>query len=350
MLTFVFGTRPERQKIRSVCRNLTSLGVPWQAVCSDQHTTLLDGLDHDPDFPNVHRLGLFASGDPIEYRDRLAERLRGALSGPRGAVVIQGDTATASAGGLAGVYLGRTVAHIEAGLRTHDLTCPWPEEGFRVQIAKLATWHYAPTALNRWHLFAEGVNKDRILVTGNPGLDLLVPLLQSRPVPFVPVQRVLVTLHRRESHGEPLKAIVGGLVAACQRFPGFEFVWPVHPNPAIQAALPSPCPPNLLLLPPLPPETFTQMLSTAYAVLTDSGGVQEEAAFLGVPCVIARDKTDRPESVEAGVAVLVGTTTDGVRVGLTQALTGGLKAVPSTCFGDGMSGQRIAGHLKEIAT
>ncbi len=349
MLTFVFGTRPERNKIRSVCRNLTSLGVPWQAVCSDQHTTLLDGLDHDPDFPNVHRLGCFASGDPIDYRDRLAERLSGALGSLRAtAVVVQGDTGTASAGAGAGHSLGLPVHHIEAGLRTHDLACPWPEEGFRTEIAQIATWHYAPTTGNQRNLADEGVPLDRIVVCGNPGLDLLVSLLQNRPVPFVPVQRVLVTLHRRESHGEPLKAIVGGLVAACQCFPHFEFVWPVHPNPAIQAALPNPCTPNLLLLPPLPPETFTQMLSTAYAVLTDSGGVQEEAAFLGVPCVIARTKTDRPESVEAGVASLVRTTTDGVRVGLYSALTGGLKAVPSTCFGDGMSGERIAEHLASV--
>lgn len=349
MLTFIFGTRPERQKIRSVCRNLTSLGVPWQAVCSDQHTTLLDGLDHDPDFPNVHRLGCFASGDPIDYPDRLAERLSGALGSLRAtAVVVQGDTGTASAGAGTGHSLGLPVHHIEAGLRTHDLACPWPEEGFRVQIAKLATWHYAPTVGNQRNLTDEGIPLDRIVACGNPGLDLLHPLLQSRPVPFVPVKRVLVTLHRRESHGEPLKRIVAGLVATCERFPSFEFVWPVHPNPAIQAALPASPPPNLLLLPPLPPETFTQMLGTAWAVLTDSGGVQEEAAFLGVPCVIARNKTDRPESVEAGVATLVGTTTDNVRVGLYSAIMGDLKASPSTCFGDGQSGERIAKHLASV--
>lgn len=351
MLTFVFGTRPERNKIRSVCRNLTRLGVPWQGVCSDQHTTLLDGLDHDPDFPGLIRLGCFASGDPIVYRDSLVRTLRSVLCNfGASRVVVQGDTGTASAGGIAGSRLDLPVHHIEAGIRTHNLSSPWPEEGFRVQIAKLATWHYAPTHWNRSHLLTEGVPEDRILVTGNPGLDLLLPVLASRPVPFVPVRRVMVTLHRRESFGEPLKRTVAGLLAAAERHPSIEFHWPVHPNPEVRKAVPDNPPPNLFLLSPLVPEVFTQMLSTSLAVLTDSGGVQEEAAFLGVPCVVAREYTDRHESVASGQALLVGSDTGRVRAGLLSAILGDLKSSPSHVFGDGQSGERIAKHLaKEVS-
>lgn len=350
MVTLLFGTRPERRKLLALALELTRRRVRWQAICSDQHTTLLDGLAEDPAFPVLHRLGAFAHGDPLAYRDALVPRLTDALRATHATLVlVQGDTATASAGGLAAHALGLPLVHLEAGLRTHDLQCPWPEEGFRVGLARLADWHYAPTEGNAAHLRDEGVPADRILVTGNPGLDPLVPLRDARPVPFVPQPRLLVTLHRRESHGAPLQRILDGLCAALQQRPGIDALWPVHPNPAVQQSLADrPLPPNLHLLPPLSPDTFSRLLAASRAVLTDSGGVQEEAAFLGVPAVIARDKTDRPESVSAGLARLAGTQTDAVRVHLLSALGFDLPATPSAVFGDGHSAPRIVDHLLTI--
>lgn len=346
MIAFIFGTRPEAHKIRPVLSECTTLGIPWQAVCTDQHTTLLEELQDDPIWAGTHHLHLPSDNDPFVYRDRAWVLLEGWLREHQPhAVAVQGDTATAAAGALAGHRLGLPVYHIEAGIRSHDFSQPFPEESFRCLISKLATWHYCASGGNRDNLLREGGSLGHVLVTGNPGMDRLREVLSGRPTPRTVSQRCMVTLHRRESFGRPLLDIVAGLVTACERHPGVEFVWPVHPNPRVAEAVPAPAdrPQNLLVLPPLDHRTFARMLATSRAVLTDSGGVQEEAAFLGVPCVVAREKTDRPESVDSGHAVVAGT---AVAEPLDQALRYGLTSSPFLGFGDGHAAPRIAAHLQ----
>lgn len=349
----IYGTRPEAVKLSKLIPLLPDAVV----IRTGQHTDLADGLLQ----PTVD-LHLPSDNDPLRYARTCEVALHGMLSKGIDAVLVQGDTASAYAGALAAHDLGLPIAHVEAGLRTGNLDDPWPEEGFRVAIDRLARWCFAPTDWAARNLELEPDHQDdrEIHVTGNTGIDALYAHTQPIQAPHQTQPRVMVTLHRRESFGQPLIHIVEGLWKTAQRYPGVEFFWPVHPNPEIQKALPTvgwmrgyrggpfegdeqvSVPRNVHLASPLPPQTFSQMLSTSRAVLTDSGGVQEEAAALGIPCVIARDATDRPESVEAGLAIVAGRTSAGVFHSLQTALSYQLRAVPSHCFGDGHAAHRIA--------
>jgi UDP-N-acetylglucosamine 2-epimerase (non-hydrolysing) len=259
-------------------------------------------------------------------------------------VIVQGDTASAYAGAIAASG-NIPVAHVEAGIRSGDDSDPWPEEIFRREIDTIASqnggWKFAPTEhakcnlLDWWHTE----------VTGNPGIDALYAHTQ----PTTDVEgRVLVTLHRRESFGAPLMAIVQGLEQAAQRYEdSLAFVWPTHPNPGVQAVLEYA--PHVLCWPPQPTVAFANLLAHSRCVVTDSGGVQEEAAALGVPCVVARDKTDRPESVDVGLAKVAGRTAAGILEGLEWALSFTKRPDPSHCFGDGHAAPRIVDHLLTAA-
>lgn len=352
MLTFVAGTRPEFVKLRPVVTALSQFhpDTPWQVVCTHQHTDLITEFLADPIWAS-HLVSAnldtwdwpATSNDPVDYVWRLHLTLEFAIKFSHAStVVVQGDTASALAGARAAHSLRLPLAHVEAGIRSHDLTNPWPEESFRVEISQLAQWHYAPSPANATILRVEGIPADQILLVGNPGLDRLAHYPRGARHP-----RVLVTLHRRESFGLPLRRILAGLADAAVAHPEVDFLWPVHPNPAVQQASHDvQFHSNIYRLPPLPSDTFTALLASSLAVLTDSGGVQEEAAFLGIPCVVARLVTDRPESVQSGHALLAG---HSPAQPLHLALTNHLHTTPFLGFGDGHTGPRIATHLATTA-
>lgn len=331
-----------------VVAELRRRGESPTIIATGQHTDLLRGTPFDDGMaPNVN-LGLAGSNDPFGYAAICEGALRAKwVRDKPELVIVQGDTASAYAGALAALNLKIPMAHIEAGIRSGDPDDPFPEEAFRIWIDDHATSWCCATASN-WRNLEAQLGKDEIwatgktLITGNPGIDALYshtkPVEQSQKGNWV-----LITLHRRESFGEPLQAIVSGLVAAAERYPDIEFCWPVHPNPKVQEALPAVKPDNLGIGPPMSTVFFAQMLSKAQAVISDSGGVQEEAAALGIPCVVAREKTDRPESVELGMAEVVGRTERGILDGLQWAL--GSRLWPSECFGDGHASPRIVDHL-----
>lgn len=348
-ITLVYGTRPEAIKLSKVAEALRAAGASPRIYCTNQHTDLLRGTPAEDVMKPDVSLGLASSNDPLAYAGIVEGALRAKWARDKpDLVVVQGDTASAYAGALAawGRY---PVAHIEAGIRSHDEKDPWPEEIFRREIDNIASqyhgWKFAPTEnakcnlLDWWHTET----------TGNPGIDALYAHTQPLQHPHKMQDRVLVTLHRRESFGVPLAQIVDGLLQAARKYPGLEFLWPTHPNPNVQAAIPEfrQLPPNVQILAPLPTVPFARMLAASRCILTDSGGVQEEAAALGVPCLVARDKTDRPESVELGLAKVVGRTPDGILQGLDWALGFQARCTPSTCFGDGESAPRIGAHLLE---
>jgi UDP-N-acetylglucosamine 2-epimerase (non-hydrolysing) len=208
------------------------------------------------------------------------------------------------AGAMAACKVSLPLAHVEAGVRTGDLNDPFPEEGYRRRISQLATWHYVPSLQHRQNLLAESVMDRRILVTGNTVVDALG---QRRNYPAV---HGLVTLHRRESFGETLREIVRGVYRVA-RWTSLNIYWPVHPNPEVRRAITeNGVPPaNLILVPPMERTHFLAMLARAAFVLTDSGGVQEEAAIWGIPCIVARHVTDRQETVDSGHAYLMGENT-----------------------------------------
>lgn len=241
--------------------------------------------------------------------------------------------------------------HLEAGVRSGNLEHPAPEEAYRREIDWNASHCFCATEDNLWNLMAERFSV-QAWVTGNTGVDAC--LERQRPVALHDRHAtVLVTLHRRESRGEPMFAIAHGLLDLAGDLPEIQFHVPLHPNNLFRDALSDvfcsiPKPRNLVVGPPLAYGTFLNKLAHCQAVLTDSGGVQEDAATLGIPCAVAREVTDRPESVASGHALVVGRTSSGVEEGLRRILDGLLRTDPSTVFGDGTASTKIADHLCAI--
>ena len=224
-------------------------------------------------------------------------------------VIVQGDTTTTFCGALAAFYKGIAVAHVEAGLRTGDLRQPFPEEMNRVLTSRLATLHFAATEGAAGNLRREGVDSSAIFVTGNTGIDAVLQVRDSLPAAEAGGKRViLVTAHRRESFGPGFLNICRALRRLAQR-DDIEIVYPVHPNPNVRAVIHAELREvaNIRLIEPLPYVAFVDQMRRAHILLTDSGGVQEEGPSLGKPVLVMREKTERPEAVEAGTALLVGT-------------------------------------------
>lgn len=273
------------------------------------------------------------------------------------AVLVQGDTTTVMTVALACFYHRIPIGHVEAGLRTWDLQNPFPEEANRVIAGKLAYWHFAPTEGARQNLLREGVPDAEILVTGNTVIDALLMSADKDlaiGIDIAPENRlVLVTSHRRENFGEPFRNICRALRALAEHNVGVQFLYPVHPNPNIKdvaneflAGLP-----NFILCEPLDYAPFIAAMKRAYIILTDSGGVQEEAPALGKPVLVLRDETERPEAVEQGVVKLVGSSYERI-VKETQRLlddesTYHAMARGVSPYGDGHAAGRIVEALRQ---
>ena len=344
---FVCGTRPELIKLRPILKEFQKRSLPFTVTFTGQHDTLAAQTGFLDEFA-VTALHLPSANDPLAYADACLTALLTSQD-PKGirGVIVQGDTASALAGGR---YARRTrlrTAHVEAGLRSHSLEDPWPEERFRTELDRNATWLFAPTPLAYKNLQSMRSYRKlaHVWLVGNTVVDAL---LQSGIRPATPderMDRVLVTLHRRESFGEPLVHIIGGLVRAAIMHPRTIFEWPVHPNPEVAKALAGThLLENIRCTGPMEYKAFLGTLATSRAVLTDSGGVVEEAATLGVPCAIARDRTERQDAIHAGLALLAGRTSDSVATAIDWALH--TTVSPSNTFGDGHAASRIADVLQ----
>ena len=313
----IFGTRPEAIKLAPVIAGLRrALGAQAvRAICTGQHGALMGqtlaslNLVPDENFDLMLRdqtpsTILRRSLDALEahFHDRRPDW-----------ILVQGDTASTLAGAFFGHLAERPVFHLEAGLRTYDRSAPWPEEGFRQVVGRIAALHLAPTPRARNHLLAEGVADSDIVVVGNPGLDSQDRMMATTVAPGRDVipegPFFLVTLHRRESLATRLEATCARLAALLERYPGHTILWPVHPNPAVMRAA------NLSfgsgheavrLCAPLSYPHFLHAQAAARLVISDSGGVQEEAPSMGTPVAIVRDKTERQDVIELGLGRLVG--------------------------------------------
>lgn len=285
------------------------------------------------------------------------------------AVLVHGDTTTSLATALAGFYAGLPVGHVEAGLRTHDICAPFPEEFNRQVASKITRWHFAPTHLSGKNLLAEGVPQSRITVTGNTVIDALHWVLASidadtarqtvltealqEMLPFAwQCQRfVLITAHRRENFGNGFVQICKALRELALRFADVHFVYPVHLNPNVQKPVRSLLSDlhNVHLIAPLDYEPFVYLLKHAHFVLTDSGGIQEEAPSLGKPVLVMRDVTERPEAVQAGTVELVGADKARIIAGVVRLLENDTHyqsmARAHNPYGDGRACQRIVDVL-----
>lgn len=358
---FVFGTRPEAIKLAPVIAELRSRRWFRVQVClTDQHGALLEQVLRvfhiRPDF----RLNVMKPGQSLfDVTTRTLGRLEPVLRSAKPDVVfVQGDTTSAFAGALAAFYRRIAVAHVEAGLRTYDLSAPFPEELNRRLIAPIARFSFAPTAVARKHLLSEKIPAEHVFVTGNTVIDALLGITRL-PEPaalrrFVPAdeQFILVTMHRRESFGVPMVRVFRALLRLTELAPRIKIVYPVHPNPNVTGPARRLLAGNqgIRLLPPLDYVSFVHLLKRCRIALSDSGGIQEEAPALGKPVLVLRDKTERPEAIRAGTARLVGT--DPARIiAETLRLLNSPRAYrsitsPRNPFGDGRAAARIADILE----
>ncbi len=356
----VFGTRPEAIKMAPVVRALRAEPRLRTVVCvTGQHRQMLDQIlatfDIAPDADlNVMEPGQSLAGltaRAVTQLDRfLADRKPDLL-------LVQGDTTTAFAAALTAFYHRVPVGHVEAGLRTGDLYSPWPEEANRTLITRLAALHFPPTAVTRDNLLREGVPAERVRLTGNPVIDALLFMVErvERDPPDIPgapddgSRMVLVTGHRRENFGDSFQAICRAIAELARRFPDVRFVYPVHLNPNVREPVNRILRPaelaNVVLLDPLPYREFIALFRRATVVLSDSGGVQEEAPTLGKPVLLMRDTTERPEAVEAGAVKLVGAGFERIVSETTRLLTDAeayrAMAAVSNPYGDGRAAERI---------
>lgn len=368
----IFGTRPEAIKLAPVVLALKAhSGIQCRICVTAQHREMLDqvlqvfGITPDTDLnmmqPNQSLASLTARG--IEMLDAYVRGEQPAV------VLVQGDTTTTFVAALAAFYNHVPVAHVEAGLRTGDLAAPWPEEANRVLTSRLAALHFAPTESNRRNLIEEGVAPERIHVTGNTVIDALLLArdeARRREVEIAGLDPrvldrarsrsiVLITGHRRESFGEGFVSICEAIYRLAQGFPDGEFVYPVHPNPNVRPVVerllhrgPGRLA-NIHVIDPLPYLAFVSLMDASTVILTDSGGVQEEAPSLGKPVLVMRDTTERPEAVEAGAVKLVGTKTEDIVRETTLLLTdaGSYRAMARAInpYGDGKATGRILDAL-----
>jgi UDP-N-acetylglucosamine 2-epimerase len=356
-----FGTRPEIIKLGPVYRALREAGAQVDAFWSGQHTDLAEGL------LDLFGIDLTHGGTGVVQEASLAgkfalitQQMQSVLgAGRHDWVVVQGDTMTAAAGALT-AFLNRVpLAHVEAGLRTGTLDSPWPEEFNRRLVTIASTLHFAPTALSRDNLLREGVPRDCIGVVGNTAVDALLHARSRIAVGYVPIDSeiadlprdrklVLATVHRRENVGAPLDDILRALRELAND--GDKLILlPVHPNPEIRAQVVRALgrQPNVRLLKPLQYTDFVFLLSRSWTVVTDSGGVQEEAPTLGLPILITRESTERPEVVEAGFGTLVGSDRDAIIAGVRRLTSSDApQLLPArNPFGDGEASRRIAERI-----
>ena len=356
----VVGTRPETIKLAPVVHALGALGIGVRLVLTGQHREMVDDLLGPLGLADVETVRL-AVMTPRQRLTPLASRLLLALDdhlggSPAELLIVQGDTTSAMAAALAAFHAGVPVAHVEAGLRSGRLDDPFPEEMNRQMIARLATWHFCPTVGAAANLAREGVGSNRVMVTGNTSIDTL-HWVRGRGLGRSAFgerregrTRVLVTLHRRESQGETMRELATTLVELVGEL-DLEVVLPLHPSPAVREALV----PTLgrcaavRLVEPLAYVDFVATLAAADVVVTDSGGVQEEAPALNTPVLVVRETTERPEALAAGCARLVGTRPEGLRGHLRSLVhhPDARRAMTErgSPFGDGRAAGRIAARL-----
>ena len=337
----VFGTRPEAIKMAPLVKEFQKYPKEFETiVCvTGQHREMLDQVLHIFDIRPDYDLNIMKQGqDLYDVTTRVLMGMRDVLKESRpDLVLVHGDTTTSTASALAAFYQQIPVGHIEAGLRTHNIYSPWPEEMNRLLTGRIATYHFAPTLLSRQNLLQENVADEKITVTGNTVIDALYWVVQkikenktlARELENIlaksgyTVSRltqgkklVLITGHRRENFGDGFISICKAIKSLSEKYPEVDFVYPMHLNPnvrkPIQEVFGESQKANMFFIEPLEYLSFVYLMEKSAIVLTDSGGIQEEAPGLGKPVLVMRDTTERPEALEAGTVKLVGTDYDKI--------------------------------------
>ena len=359
----IFGTRPEAIKLFPVVNALKAQSrIRCEVLVTAQHREMLDQVLSISGIVPDHDLDIMQPGQSLNaLTARLLEAIGGVLDQARpDRVVVQGDTATAMVGALAAYYRKIPVSHVEAGLRSHDIYQPWPEEVNRKIIGTIADQHFAPTDVSAGALRAEAIPEDRIFITGNTVIDALhwvTDRISHRPelaaglaeieTRFADKKIIGITTHRRENFGDGMENIAAAIKAIAQR-DDVACIFPVHLNPNVRAVMDRELGDlaNVAMIEPLDYPHFARLIAISHIMLTDSGGVQEEAPALGKPVLVMRDTTERPEGVTAGTAKLIGTDKDRIVSEIFTLLDDdaahSAMARAHNPFGDGKASQRIA--------
>jgi UDP-N-acetylglucosamine 2-epimerase (non-hydrolysing) len=353
----IVGTRPEAIKMAPVVRALRRRAdVETIVISTGQHREMLDQILGPFDVRVDHELALM---EPNQSLFRLTSKAvdafeRALESLAPSFLLVQGDTTTAFVAALCAFYAKVPVGHVEAGLRTDDRYAPFPEEINRRLVSQLASLHFAPTEQNRARLLAEGAPAASVFVTGNTVVDALFDAVElDVAAPAVPAGKrvVLVTAHRRESFGAPLEAMFGALAELARAYDDVHIVYPVHLNPNVQAPARAILGdvPNVTLCAPLGYFEFVKLMAKSRLILTDSGGIQEEAPSLGVPVLVLRNETERTEAIAAGTVRLVGTDRAKI-VAEARRLLDDERAWQEMSravnpYGDGRAAERIVTHV-----
>ena len=379
-IMLVFGTRPEAIKMAPLVKEFQKFPDKFETVVcvTGQHREMLDQVLHIFEISPDYDLNIMKQGqDLYDVTARVLTGMRDVLKEAQpNVVLVHGDTTTSTAAALAAFYQQIPVGHVEAGLRTHDIYSPWPEEMNRQITGRIATYHFAPTPLSRQNLLAEGVKEEHIHVTGNTVIDALYMVVDKikndKDLDIVlenqlkqagyDVNRlaggkklVLITGHRRENFGDGFIHMCTAIKDLTQKYPDVDFVYPMHLNPNVRKPIHEVFGEdlsnlgNMFFIEPLEYLSFVYLMEKSTIVLTDSGGIQEEAPGLGKPVLVMRDTTERPEALEAGTVKLVGTDYDKIISEVSALLDNQAyyekmsKAVNP--YGDGKACKRIVSHL-----
>ena len=362
----IYGTRPEAIKMAPI---VTALQNSDQFECvvtvTGQHREMLDQVNEIFGITPEHDLNIIQPRQTlngvltrtVEGLDRIFEDT------PPDAVVVQGDTTTSTAAAIAAFYRGIPVIHAEAGLRSFNLFSPFPEEANRKITSQITSLHLAPTATSKENLLREAITEEDIVVTGNTVIDALLHTVEQQ-LPFTDPQLekiassgkrvLLVTTHRRENQGEAMRGVGRALARIADAEPELTIVLPAHRNPVVrEAVLPAiEGKPNVVVTEPLAYGEFTRMLSVAHVVLTDSGGVQEEAPSLGKPVLVMRENTERPEAVTAGTVKLIGTDEERIVTEVDRLLNDDAAyhemANAVNPYGDGKAAERSLAAIEQM--
>jgi UDP-N-acetylglucosamine 2-epimerase len=343
--------------MRPIVRALAERGLEQEVYLTGQHRGLAGTFDFLPE-AQVRDLAINTREQSAgEISETIHYELCGRLDRRRAdLVLVQGDTSSAYAGALAARDRGIAVAHVEAGLRTYDRQQPWPEEGHRIDIDALSNLLFAPSELAASNLATEPNVHGTVHLTGNSGIDALLqarPAEPSLPPPSSGRRRILLTCHRRENQGEPLREIALACRRMARELP-VELVLPLHPSPQLRRTLERLLGgvPHIRLIEALDHEANIALMRTSWLILTDSGGIQEEAPALGKPVLVLRNVTERAEAIETANAELVGTDSDRIFNAVSALLEDGQRyrrmATPSFPFGDGQASRRIADVIEQF--
>lgn len=366
----VFGTRPEAIKMSPLVKELQNYSHVDSRVCvTAQHREMLDQVLQLFQIVPEYDLNLMKHGQTLlSLSQRIIENLSPILEDFRPDIVlVHGDTTTTFMASLCSFYHQIPVGHVEAGLRTGNMYSPWPEEANRKLTGVIAKLHYAPTKSSEKNLLNEGVKEEDILVTGNTIIDALLMITKRIENDEVLTERmkkelphfsedkkmVLITSHRRENFGKGMENICKGIVELADLYPEVEFVFPVHLNPKVRGPVHKLLSgkENIQLIEPLEYLPFVYLMSKSYIVLTDSGGIQEEAPSLGKPVLVMRDTTERPEAIHAGTVKLVGTSTSSIIENVSKLIDDPNEyhemSLAHNPYGDGEASKRIARSLVE---